>query len=368
MIDYQELSRQFADIAPHFFASRQQEIAQAQNAWLSCLQKKSWEELTLDIPGLSSNVQWTGAIDQLYPLGTPESFYSVLGVDGSQIYADRHQGIAWSLLTIARVCFSYLPEQSNVSFSTQPFLVSEYQEPRFLDIRRSLLELQTGIQALKTFADPKKTDAPTLLLFDGPICPSFLQEDTAAMQQQITSWKTQIKELLHQCHEQKLLIAGYTSLPRARHLVRLLEVVAEQQGVCTIPAYEQVLDADLVSLFLQPEFRSTWFMHPDNELELPNMLRIYSAYAHVGSEIVRIELPGYLAHDDEQSSLLMRMILDQVQKGYGYPVVLAEAHEHAVIREADRQLFYELATRKARELGIGLSASCKSVKKRFPLV
>ncbi len=36
------------------------------------------------------------------------------------------------------------------------------------------------------------------------------------------------------------------------------------------------------------------------------------------------------------------MVCDQIRKGSGYPVSLSEAHEQAVVRASDRELFYDL--------------------------
>ncbi len=369
MIDYKDLLQQFDTKAPLFFTSQRSELTKAHTAWLQLLQGKNWQELALDFSGLSQVTTWQGTIDHVQALGMAPIAYSVLGVDGSQVYADRHSGLPWSLITIAHICFSYTPQSGNATFASTPILIPEYQEPSMVDARRSLLELQKGIEQILV----KPNDLPPkLLLFDGPLSPSLSSEGAIASQELFAELGVQYKVALQTCYEHNILIAGYTSAPRARELVRLLEAVLKHRKNQTDDgsaiSLEQLSDTDLVTLFLQPGFHSTWFASTTCPIDLEQPLRLYMTYLHVGSEIVRVELPYYLAADPEKSSLILSIIIDQVQKGYGYPVVLAEAHEYAVVREADRQLFFQLAARKASELGVFPCASHKSLKKRFPLV
>jgi NurA-like 5'-3' nuclease len=44
--------------------------------------------------------------------------------------------------------------------------------------------------------------------------------------------------------------------------------------------------------------------------------------------------------------VLAARVLDQCEKGRGYPVALSEAHEQAVVRAADRRAFEELVRRQ----------------------
>jgi hypothetical protein len=57
-----------------------------------------------------------------------------------------------------------------------------------------------------------------------------------------------------------------------------------------------------------------------------------------------------------------------VKKGYGYPVVVAEAHEQAVVKGADREFFYHLITKFGIEQRRRTVTSQKSSKKRVVAV
>ena len=55
----------------------------------------------------------------------------------------------------------------------------------------------------------------------------------------------------------------------------------------------------------------------------------------------------------------------QVNKGYGYPVALAEAHNQAVVRGADRSSFFALLEQELIKTGIkNVGTSYKETRKR----
>ncbi len=58
------------------------------------------------------------------------------------------------------------------------------------------------------------------------------------------------------------------------------------------------------------------------------------------------------------------LILDQCHRGQGYPVVLSEAHEQAVVSGADREFFWEMVDNELAEAGMDGAVSAKSFSKR----
>jgi hypothetical protein len=48
----------------------------------------------------------------------------------------------------------------------------------------------------------------------------------------------------------------------------------------------------------------------------------------------------------------------------GYPVALAEAHQHAVVRGTERDLFYNMVENVLRRRGVRTSLSPKQSRKR----
>jgi hypothetical protein len=92
--------------------------------------------------------------------------------------------------------------------------------------------------------------------------------------------------------------------------------------------------------------------------------RIVFFYLHVGTEIVRVEVPQWVAASPTLLDLVHAVAYDQAQKGMGYPIALAEAHQHAVVRGAERDLFYEMVTTVLLRRGMRATISPKNLGKR----
>ena len=60
------------------------------------------------------------------------------------------------------------------------------------------------------------------------------------------------------------------------------------------------------------------------------------------SEIARVEMPSWVAQDEMMLEFVHAGVLDQCERGPGYPVSLMEAHEQAVITSVDREYFVDL--------------------------
>jgi NurA-like 5'-3' nuclease len=66
--------------------------------------------------------------------------------------------------------------------------------------------------------------------------------------------------------------------------------------------------------------------------------------------------------------LVHSVVLTECRKGQGYPLILSEAHERAVIRAGDRAAFYRLMERELEAGGLPLGISRKSAAKRLSAV
>ena len=88
-------------------------------------------------------------------------------------------------------------------------------------------------------------------------------------------------------------------------------------------------------------------------------------YINVGNdEIARIEIPRWVADNEDNLNLVHFLIYDQVQKGMGYPITIQEAHNQAVVKNADRMQFYSILSRKMINNNIKVALSNKEIKKR----
>jgi hypothetical protein len=88
-------------------------------------------------------------------------------------------------------------------------------------------------------------------------------------------------------------------------------------------------------------------------------------YVHVGTEVARVEFPDWVAQDAELLDTALSLTVAQVQKGFGYPVALAEAHNQAVVRGGDRTRFFALLEQQMIRAGLrNVGTSYKEARKR----
>ena len=91
-------------------------------------------------------------------------------------------------------------------------------------------------------------------------------------------------------------------------------------------------------------------------------------YVNSGSEIARVEVPEWVADDPELLAMGHALLAKQCELGLGYPVVISEAHEQAVVSGHDRAEFRKLALLLMEQQGLPTPESAKTVSKRLPWV
>ena len=121
----------------------------------------------------------------------------------------------------------------------------------------------------------------------------------------------------------------------------------------------------LIRQVLNPGERTPLYRSSSKILDEYGPHRIYYFYLHVGVEIGRVEVPEWVAADSDLLDMVHSCLCDQAEKGQGYPVALAEAHERAVVRGADRDAFYRFLRDTFVKNDIRTSVSTKSFKKRY---
>ena len=89
-------------------------------------------------------------------------------------------------------------------------------------------------------------------------------------------------------------------------------------------------------------------------------------YLHSGTEIGRVEIPVWVAESPPLLALSHAMLAKQCELGFGYPVVVSEAHEQAVVSGHDREEFRKLALMLMEQNGLPTAESAKTVSKRLP--
>ncbi|MBD2020554.1 DNA double-strand break repair nuclease NurA, partial [Leptolyngbya sp. FACHB-36] len=77
------------------------------------------------------------------------------------------------------------------------------------------------------------------------------------------------------------------------------------------------------------------------------------------------EFPAWVADNPMLLDSALSLTIAQVQKGFGYPVALAEAHNQAVVRGGDRTRFFALLEQQMIRAGLrNVGTSYKEARKR----
>ena len=253
-------------------------------------------------------------------------------------------------------------------------------EGAVLGLKRTIEEIK-ALEHLMTEQVPQ--DLPTLALLDGSLVlwglsgggyPQLLRDEI--IKRGLVPTLDSLRDL---SRHRTLALAAYVSLPRSTEVVNSLRLyLCETQAsecarmcsnrrspVSPCSLVNHLLDRDLFERLLEPGQRSSLFFTNSSVVREYGDHQIFFFYLHTGEEIARVELPQWVALDEVLLPLTHTLILDQCQRGVGYPVSISEAHEQAVISGPDRQKFRELVDLSLTDQGLPVYTSEKSRSKRL---
>lgn len=333
---------------------------------------------------------WHEPPDAAYAPTSPPSPCTVFAADGSQIVSDRHDIALCYLLNIGLIALRYGTGE-RATLTSRPYLalpeddlLDEFQGeqaaivPKRLAIRRLLAEVEGLIELFSSTLGPQPS---SLALFDGSLILWPLETEQEAFRMESI---LAFERLLEQARKSRVPIAGYISAPQSRDVVNALRVFQCPHELSNCDRYcphhskprpeyvappctgtETVRDADLFERLLEPGERSAIFGSRSQILNtyVPHH-RIRFFYLHTGREVARIEIPAWVADDADLLALTHALCWDQARKGDGYPVALAEAHEQAIVRGAEKAAFFQMMQRAFVATGQPVSTTQKALSKR----
>jgi len=331
------------------------------------------------------------------PVECPKS-YTIVSTDGSQIEPDRHGPHSAFLINIGRVEIGY-GDFLNYKFGSDPSLFFEEKDVvrRFGGEERAVSGAMLAALRQKMEAETlsKMIDGcankPAVALVDGTLIlwnleasPEHLRElGTADLKQQSF---ISFMQLLSTGKQEDIPVAGYISSPGSNDVINALKVsmcpgepVRCKGKDCQYTGIDfneeppcakinGVTDAELFRRLLKDGERSSLFKSRSEILKAYGEERVFFFYLKINREIARIELPGWVARSKEATGLVHAVCLSQAEKGMGYPIAIAEAHEQAVVKSADRDMFNRLVSRELIKQGTPVMESRKAVRKRGGLI
>ncbi|MBD1904479.1 DNA double-strand break repair nuclease NurA [Funiculus sociatus GB2-A5] len=409
MLDLTKLARQMQGISQHLTleaaASRQRLeraqqffiVAKTQQAELVQRQEKWRDRITFN------------AATPVEPLSTcidlpiPPACHTVIATDGSQIAPNHHEIAYCYLINVGRVMLHYgqslhplLDSLPEVFYQPEDLYVSRQwgiRTEEWMGYRRTASEASVLAELACNWVNQREVDkgkkmlsalspvpnpqspVPTLAMVDGSLIYWFLEQLPGEARDRILP---PILEAWDALREAGIPIMGYLSASRSSDSLNFLRLPAcphpvpdcmthcpGQTDRAPCQVFDPLRDTFLWASQLQPGQRSTLWRSSARILDLYGEHQIYFCYVHVGTEIARVEVPAWVAENPEKLDSALSLMLAQVQKGYGYPVALAEAHNQAVVRGGDRARFFALLEQQMIKAGLrNVGTSYKEARKR----
>ncbi|MBD2693965.1 DNA double-strand break repair nuclease NurA [Anabaena catenula] len=311
----------------------------------------------------------------------PPKVHTVIATDGSQIAPNHHEIAYCYLLNIGRVVLHYgqnrhplLDSLPEVFYRPEDLYVSRQwgiRTEEWMSHRRTASETTV----LAELACAAKTEAPALAMVDGSLIYWFLEQLPMDARDRILP---PILEAWQQMRAAQIPIMGYLSASRNIEAMNFLRLLAcphpvpdcvshcpNQLEYVPCKIFDSLRDTTLWTTQLLPGQRGPLWRSNNRILELYEDQTIYFCYVHVGTEIARIEIPAWVAENTIMFDQALGLMLAQVQKGYGYPVAIAEAHNQAVVRGGDKARFFALLEQQMIKAGIkNVGISYKEARKR----
>ncbi len=322
---------------------------------------------------------------QTFPQPDRPSEYIALATDGSQIIPDRNAAAHCCVLNLGKVVLRY-GENAFAKLSSEPVvnmddtLEDSSTEGEILSAKR-VGQLRDNLEhngLASLIAEYGDKGIPTVAFADGTLILWMVEKETDSVKSE--SLKA-LQGLFAKGRESKMPVVSYISRSGSRDVVNALRVLQcpfdridcdrncpdhapPMRRTAPCGGVENLTDTILFENLLNVGDRSAVFGSRSkilNSYEECN--RIHFCYVHVGAEIARLEFPRWVAEDETMLNLVHTLAVNQAQKGNGYPRVLAEAHEQAVIRGADRDVFYHLLERALIRKNVRVRTTRKSMAK-----
>ncbi len=303
------------------------------------------------------------------------SEYIAIATDGSAIAPDSDFILNYYLINIGYVVIGYgknhffeansIPEL----FYEEKDLYETVGENRYL-VKGELLQAKMLLEESKILSKKIEENAnrnvPIISLIDGTLIQWEIKgRDERYKKHFIESFESLFKKSI----ELNIPVAGYISGSHSKDVVGLIKYFLYKNGVTSddLTKFDMLEDIDIFGELLNKGERSAVFISNVPILKYYNYKPIYFFYLNTGREVVRIEIPSFIIGDGKdfsKVSLIQQLILSQSEKGKGYPVVLREAHEQAVIRNGDKFALENLLREKLLSEGVKFSIDKKTFFKR----
>ena len=385
MIDFAQLARQLSDFAAYRVGEDRAHagrLARAADALDDC--GPEWEAMGDRAQALTGGVLRaipTAAPHRPYACGPRPATVTVVATDGSQIFPDRHVEPACYLLNVGRVAIHYgtldpplIQAEPSLRYRAQDLaeLADDDAQASPLDLTAEVVSALRDELELRwlfeTAAAERRSGRPVLAIADGTLIRWMLRGMKNRRLE--TELLARYVAELDRFREAGIPVCSYVSRPANAEVVNLLRLHRGEDDWSTEPdSLRGLHDRHLFEHRLDKGSRSAVFLSRSEVLSAYGAHRIVAFYVHGCAEVGRVEMPEWVARDPGFLELIHAVVLDQCDKGGGYPVILQEAHQRAVVRMQEKDVFHRILARQVRGAGGAVpSYSGKAASKRAPRV
>ena len=350
-----------------------------------------------------------GLLGNIPPPDDAPADWTAVSVDGSHIDVDRHLPLRCYLINLGGCAIAYGRRPDCRLFSEPTLAAGDadlYLRPSDCQsgsgnaraeapVAGSLLGALRTVREVERLADAVAElppDLPALALLDGTLAfwdlqrgnyPGYVSEILIGQR-----LRRALARLRAESRDGRpVALAAYTSRPQTTEAAGAVRVSlcdrgdaecarrcnARRSDLMGCDAAAGFDDRDLFAALLEPGHRSPVYQSG----RLASRFAVGRAvgaewsrfyYINSGAEIARVEVPDWVADDAPLLGMGHALLARQCVLGFGYPVVISEAHEQAVVSGRDRDEFRKLAMLLMEQQGLPTPESAKSVSKRLPWV
>ncbi len=300
---------------------------------------------------------------------------TLIAVDGSQIFPDRHGAIPYFLIQVGALIFRYDGKAPEPHRHPTLYFREEdlYDDDGYLVTAARVGTLRAveemAYLAEMASAEGRERTRPAFAVTDGPL----LWPYTGRGDVELRAFYDYL-DAMRGVQEAGSIPVGYVDRPGGHALLALLwatrlapEEIPDRLGESPL---QTLTDVALMEAYLGPGERTPWFYRATStqEVHRGRGQEIWFCYLNVGARspvIARLEMPVWAAQNDEQVAILHAAMLHQAEILRGYPYALGRAHEIALVTTQDKAVLEGILQRRLLEQGILLSPSEKARQKSY---
>ncbi len=364
-VNYQQIQRQIIDYAAK---------AQKWQLDLEAISKQSVDLLNLSAefqdrliekilnaakanPGLRCALPATEKLNAVFPLPTEHIPVTMLAADGSQIIPSRHHQVEFGVINISTVSMrtgSGLAPKITVDsemldlnlLHSEAEMASEGYIALIRDVaERSVLAREAALQ-----------QAPVITLTDGGL--ELFREPKVT--ETYTKKLTEYMQVLVDLMSTGAITAAYVDKPGSGLVMQMLDLAAAPtnatRGTDRFLGFpDRLLFSEILT---RPGDRSALFRIKSNSADnFTGELTLHFFYLNISKDhhpdIVRVEIPAWVADDNSKMLLLQASLVEQAWLlANPYPYVLHRAHEEAVVSFEDSSRLEEMIIGQLLKIGV----------------